>query len=146
MKPLTLIVAALALGGTAQAQPAPPPPAGGASNFTGKATLVAPMRAEKPSKLNAGTVVFEPGARTNWHIHPLGQLLVVTAGRGWLQIEGEPARALKPGDVAWTPPGKKHWHGAARTSELSHVAVTEREEGDEVKWLEPVSEAQYPRD
>lgn len=93
-------------------------------------------------------MTFEPGARTNWHVHSLGQLLVVTAGRAWVQIEGGPVRAFGPGEVVWTPPGAKHWHGATRSSSMTHVGVSEREEGTPVAWLEPVSDAQYqgPRD
>jgi 4-carboxymuconolactone decarboxylase len=137
--PLALL---LFLAGQAHAQPAPPA-AGGASNFTGKATLSGAFRAAGGSRLGAGAVTFEPAARTNWHSHPLGQLLVVTAGRGWMQIEGELVRALKPGDFVWTPPGVKHWHGGTRTSGLTHVAVSEQEEGRGTVWLGPVSDAEF---
>ena len=95
------------------------------------------------SRLGGAAVTFQAGARTHWHTHPLGQLLVVTAGRGWTQIEGEPVRAIGPGDVVWTPPGAKHWHGATPSGAMTHVAVSESEPGRAVTWLEPVSDAQY---
>ena len=88
-------------------------------------------------------MTFQPGARRKWHIHPLGQLLVVTAGRAWVQIEDEPVRALGAGEVVWTPPGAKHWHGATRSSGMTHVSVSESEEGSSVTWLEPVNDWQY---
>jgi 4-carboxymuconolactone decarboxylase len=113
------------------------------SNFTGSVSVTQPFRGSGGARLGGATVTFQPGARTKWHIHPLGQLLVVTAGRAWVQIEGEQVRALGPGEVVWTPPGAKHWHGATRSSSMTHVGVSESEEGSPVTWLEPVSDAQY---
>ncbi len=141
----------------AQAQPpsAPPPltvippgvnpNAGPASNFTGAVTVSSAFRGSGGSRIGGATVTFQPGARSNWHTHPLGQLLVVTDGRGWVQAEGEPAREIKPGDVVWTAPGVKHWHGASRESAMTHVATAESQEGASVKWLEPVTDQQYPQ-
>lgn len=118
------------------------------SNFTGSVSVTQPFTGSGGSRLGGATVTFEPGARTKWHVHSFGQLLVVTAGRAWVQIEGGPVRAFGPGEVVWTPPGAKHWHGATRSSSMTHVGVSEREEGTPVAWLEPVSDAQYqgPRD
>jgi 4-carboxymuconolactone decarboxylase len=113
------------------------------SNFTGSVPVTQPFRGSGGARLGGVTVVFQPGARTKWHIHPFGQLLVVTAGHAWVQLEGEPVRAVGPGDVVWTPPGAKHWHGATRSSTMTHVSVSEYEEGRSVSWLEPVSDEQY---
>ena len=132
--------------GPAQAQPSRPEPSTppqASSNFTGSVSLGTPIRTSGGSRLGGAAVTFQAGARTHWHTHPLGQLLVVTAGRGWTQIEGEPVRALGPGDVVWTPPGAKHWHGATPSGTMTHVAVSESEPGRTVTWLEPVSDAQY---
>ena len=90
-----------------------------------------------------GSFTYGSGARTYWHTHPLGQLLVVTSGRGWVQIEGEPVRIIGPGEVVWIPPGAKHWHGATRSSTMTHVGVSESQEGSVVSWLEPVSDEHY---
>jgi 4-carboxymuconolactone decarboxylase len=119
------------------------PAAAPSSNFTGRVSVGERFRGTGGSRLGGAPVTFEAGARTKWHIHPIGQLLVVMEGRGWMQIEGEPARALWSGDVVWTPPGAKHWHGATRASGMTHVAVAETVEGHDVRWLEPVSDAQY---
>lgn len=113
------------------------------SNFTGSVSVGEPFRGTGGSRLGGAAVTFQAGARTRWHTHPLGQLLVVTAGRGWMQIEGEPVRAIGPGDVVWTPPGAKHWHGATPASTMTHVAISESQPGSAVNWLEPVSDAQY---
>jgi 4-carboxymuconolactone decarboxylase len=113
------------------------------SNFTGSVSVGPSFQATGGSRLGGAPVTFEPGARTRWHVHALGQLLVVTAGRAWVQIEGEPVRDLGPGEVVWTPPDAKHWHGATRSSSMTHVGVSERGEGSTVTWLEPVSDAQY---
>lgn len=85
----------------------------------------------------------EPGARTNWHTHPLGQTLIVTAGCGWTQCEGEPRVEIRAGDVIWCPPGHKHWHGATSTTAMTHIAVQEALDGENVEWLERVTDAQY---
>lgn len=122
----------------------PDRPAGAAAgNFTGSVSVTAPFRGSGGARIGGATVTFAPAARTRWHSHPLGQLLIVTAGRGWAQIEGQPVRALKPGDVVWTPPGASHWHGGTRTSGLTHVAVAEALEGREVRWLGHVSDAEF---
>ena len=88
-------------------------------------------------------VTFEPGARTAWHTHPLGQTLIVTAGCGWAQRMGGPVEEIRPGDVVWFPPGEKHWHGATRTTGMTHIAVQEKLDGKVVDWMEQVSEEEY---
>lgn len=116
---------------------------GPADQFTGTVRrdgLVAP---EAPSRVMPGTVTFEPGARTHWHTHPLGQLLIVTAGRGWVQEEGGERVEVTPGDSVWFPPHVRHWHGGTATTAMSHIAVTEAENGSAVDWLDPVSDADY---
>lgn len=119
------------------------PVQGPAATFTGAVTVTSPFKGTDPARLGGATVTFQPGARSNWHSHPLGQLLVVTAGEGLVQAEGEPVRRIKAGDVVWTPPGVKHWHGAALTSPMTHVAVAEALDGKSVAWLEPVTDATY---
>ncbi len=114
-----------------------------ANNFTGRVTVASPFKGTGDSRLGGATVTFQPGARTHWHSHPLGQLLVVTKGEGWVQAEGEPVRAVKTGDVVWTAAGVKHWHGATPTSAMTHTAVAEAVEGEAVAWLEPVNSSQY---
>jgi 4-carboxymuconolactone decarboxylase len=121
------------------ARPVPGP----AANFTGTVTVTSPFKGGGDARLGGATVTFQRGARSNWHTHPLGQLLIVTAGQGWAQAEGEPVRVIKAGDVVWTAPGVKHWHGATRTRDLTHVAVVEAQDGQSVAWLEPVTEAQF---
>jgi quercetin dioxygenase-like cupin family protein len=101
------------------------------------------LEAQEPSRLTSAIVTFEPGARTNWHTHPLGQLLIVTSGKGWTQCEGEPRVEINAGDTIWCPPGHKHWHGATSDTAMSHIAVQEMLDGKNVEWLEPVSDAQY---
>ena len=100
-----------------------------ASNFTGSVTVASDFAGTGGSRLGGATVTFQPGSRTHWHTHPLGQLLVVTKGKGWVQVEGEAARAIKAGDVVWTAPGVKHWHGATSKSAMTHVAVAESQNG-----------------
>lgn len=114
-----------------------------ASNFTGSVTVASNFAGTGGSRLGGATVTFQPGARTHWHSHPLGQLLVVTKGEGWVQVEGEAVRAVKAGDVVWTAPGVKHWHGATPNSAVTHVAVAESQNGTVVTWLEQVSDEQY---
>jgi 4-carboxymuconolactone decarboxylase len=121
-------------------QPATSAPSG---NFTGKVAVTSPFEGSGDSALSGATVTFEPGARSRWHRHPHGQLLVVTSGQGWTQIEGEPVREMNPGDVIWTPPGVSHWHGGTRSSGLTHVAVSEDRNGAPVQWLEHVTDAQF---
>jgi 4-carboxymuconolactone decarboxylase len=112
-------------------------------NFSGQVTVTAPFRELEGTLLSGATVTFEPGARTRWHRHPHGQLLVVTAGQGWTQIEGEAVRELNPGDVVWTPPGVSHWHGGTRSSGLTHVALSEDRDGATVEWLDYVTDAEF---
>lgn len=105
--------------------------------------MTSPFKGSGDARLGGATVTFQPGARSNWHSHPLGQLLVVTQGEGLVQADGEPVRRIKSGDVVWTPPGVKHWHGATTASALTHVAVAEALDGKSVTWLEPVTDAEY---
>ncbi|WP_039455493.1 (R)-mandelonitrile lyase [Candidatus Jidaibacter acanthamoebae] len=99
----------------------------------------------EPSRITSALVTFEPGARTNWHTHPLGQLLIVTSGKGWTQCEGEPKVEINAGDTIWYPAGHKHWHGATSTSGMSHIAVQEMLDGKNVEWLEKVTDEQYAK-
>ena len=96
-------------------------------------------------RLNAGSVTFEPGARTAWHTHPLGQTLIITAGLGWVQTEGSSIEEVRPGDVVWFPPGEKHWHGATPTTAMTHIAVQESLNGKNVDWMEKVNDTQYSK-
>lgn len=111
--------------------------------FTGTVRLDSPFEATEPASLAGAVVTFEPGARTNWHTHPLGQTLIVTAGQGWVQSEDRARETINPGDVVWFPPGEKHWHGATATTAMTHVALQERQGGNTVTWLEPVNDEQY---
>ena len=113
------------------------------SYFTGKVRLDAPFQGTAPARVGGATVSFEPGARTAWHTHPLGQTLIVTTGIGWVQEWDKPRQALRPGDVVWIPPGVKHWHGASAEVAMSHIAIAEAVDGSPVTWLEQVSNAQY---
>ena len=116
---------------------------GAPTNFVGAARIdpLFPVRA--PSRVSAGYVTFQPGARSMWHTHPLGQTLVVTAGAGWVQEAGGEKHLIKPGDVIWTPPGVKHWHGATSTTGMTHMAIQESLDGKNVEWMEPVTAEQY---
>lgn len=114
--------------------------------FTGTVRIDAPFQATEPAKVGGATVTFEPGARTAWHTHPLGQTLIVTQGRGWLQEWGKEAEPLNHGDIAWIPPGVKHWHGACAQTAMTHIAIAEAVNGSPVEWLEKVSDLQYPND
>ena len=116
---------------------------GAPGNVVGSARIDPLIAVRAPSKVSAGAVTFQPGARSVWHTHPLGQALVVTAGMGWIQQENGEKIVIKPGDVIWTPPGVKHWHGATATTGMSHIAIQESQDGKNVEWLEPVTEAQY---
>lgn len=98
---------------------------------------------QEPSRITSALVTFEPGARSNWHRHPLGQLLIVTAGKGWTQCEGEARVEINAGDSIWCPPGHKHWHGATASTSMSHIAIQEVLDGSAVEWLEPVTDEQY---
>jgi quercetin dioxygenase-like cupin family protein len=111
--------------------------------FTGTVRVDPLFQAGEPTRVSGGQVTFEPGARTMWHTHPLGQTLIVTSGLGWVQCEGGPIEEIRPGDVIWFPPGEKHWHGATRTTALTHIAITESLNGKNVDWMEKVSDEQY---
>lgn len=111
--------------------------------FTGRVRLDPLIEAPEPARVRAASVTFEPGARTAWHTHPLGQTLVVTAGCGRAQREGGPIEEIRPGDVIWFAPGEKHWHGAAPTTAMTHIAIQEALDGTTVEWLEKVSDEQY---
>jgi quercetin dioxygenase-like cupin family protein len=116
---------------------------GAAQYFTG-AVIVDPLYAANDSTTSTGGLVtFEPGARSAWHTHPGGQHLFVTSGTGWVQEEGGQKREIKPGDVIWTPPGVKHWHGATETNAMSHIAITNMVGGKNVDWMEHVTDEQY---
>ncbi len=103
------------------------------------------LKANAPSRVTGASVTFEPEARTAWHSHPLGQTLIVTAGCGLAQHEGGPIEEIRPGDVVWFPPGEKHWHGAAPTTSMTHIAIQEQLDGKAVDWLEHVTDEQYGR-
>jgi quercetin dioxygenase-like cupin family protein len=111
--------------------------------FTGAVHIDAPFKGTEPARVSGATVTFEPGARTAWHTHPLGQTLLVVAGLGWVQREGGPVEEIRPGDIVWFPPGEKHWHGATATTGMSHVAIAETLDGKAVDWMEQVTDAQY---
>lgn len=98
---------------------------------------------EPPGNLQTGTVTFEPCARTHWHTHPLGQILIVTSGCGWVQSWGQAKHLVGPGDIIWTPPQEKHWHGATASTAMAHIAITEAVDGKAVDWLEAVSDDQF---
>ena len=116
---------------------------GPADYFTGKVEVQGRFQREAPARIGGATVTFEPGARTAWHTHPLGQTLIVTRGHGYVQEWGKPAKAIGPGDVVWIPPGVKHWHGAAPNEAMTHVAIAESQNGNSVTWMEKVSDAHY---
>jgi quercetin dioxygenase-like cupin family protein len=118
---------------------------GSADYFTGAVRIDPLFQAPEPARAAGASVTFEPGARTAWHTHPLGQTLIVTAGLGWAQREGGPVEEIHPGDVIWFPPGEKHWHGATPTTAMTHIAVQEALNGKVVDWMEQVSNAQYRR-
>jgi quercetin dioxygenase-like cupin family protein len=111
--------------------------------FTGTVRIDPLFSPPEPSQVMGALVTFEPGARTVWHTHPLGQTLFVTAGCGWAQSDGAPIEEIRPGDVVWFPPGEKHWHGASPTTGMSHLAIQEKLNGSPVTWLEQVTDEQY---
>ena len=113
--------------------------------FTGTVRIDPLFSAPDPARVGGALVTFEPGARTAWHTHPLGQTLIVTAGCGWTQREGEPVEEIRPGDVIWFAPGERHWHGASATTAMSHIAIQEKLNGSPVDWMEHVGDAQYQR-
>lgn len=111
--------------------------------FTGRVRIDPLFPVEAPSRMAGNLVTFEPGARTAWHTHPLGQTVIVTAGLGWAQREGAPREEIRPGDVVRFAPGEKHWHGATDTAGMSHIAIQEELDGSVVTWMEQVGEAEY---
>lgn len=116
-----------------------------ADYFTGSVRIDALFDASEPARVFAASVTFEPGARTAWHTHPLGQTLIVTAGRGWVQRVGGPIEEVNTGDVVWFAPGEKHWHGATPTTAMTHIAIVEKLEGKSADWMELVTDEQYRR-
>ena len=118
---------------------------GSAEYFTGAVRIDPLFEAPDPARARGASVTFEPGARTAWHSHPLGQTLIVIAGCGRAQRWGGPVEEIRPGDVVWFPPGEKHWHGAAPTTAMSHIAIQEKLNGSPVTWMEHVTDEQYRR-
>lgn len=116
---------------------------GAAEYFTGRVRVDPLFEAPDPARVRGAGVTFEPGARTAWHTHPLGQTLIVTSGCGRAQREGGPVEEIRPGDVVWFAPGEKHWHGAAPTTAVTHIAIQEALDGKVVEWMEQVSDDQY---
>jgi quercetin dioxygenase-like cupin family protein len=116
---------------------------GPAEWFTGTVRIDTPFQGNEPARIGGATVTFEPGARTAWHTHPLGQTLIVTAGCGWIQREGETREEIRPGDVVWIEPGEKHWHGATARTAMTHLAIAESLHGKSVVWMEHVNDEQY---
>jgi len=116
---------------------------GSSEVFTGTAYINPVFENKDPFKVNGGQVTFLPGARSNWHTHPAGQVLIVTEGTGWVQEENQEKQVMQPGDVVWCPPGVKHWHGATDTTSVTHYAIQQFKDGKNVEWMEPVTDAQY---
>jgi quercetin dioxygenase-like cupin family protein len=117
--------------------------AGPEANFTGAVTVDPLYAPNDQTASSGGTVTFAPGARSAWHTHPAGQILIVTDGMGWVQEEGGEKREVRPGDVVWAPPGVKHWHGATATTQMRHIAITNMVGGKNVDWMEKVDDADY---
>jgi quercetin dioxygenase-like cupin family protein len=113
--------------------------------FTGTVRIDPLIQAPDPALVSGASVTFEPGARTAWHTHPLGQMLSVTSGLGWAQRDGGVIEEIRPGDVVWFAPGEKHWHGATLTTAMTHIAIQEALDGKTVEWMEKVSEEQYKK-
>jgi quercetin dioxygenase-like cupin family protein len=122
---------------------AQPSRTGPTANFTGTVRIDPLFDQPDPQRVSGASVTFEPGARTAWHVHPLGQTLIVTAGCGWIQSWGGPVEEIRPGDVISCPPGEKHWHGATPTTAVTHIALQEKLDGKVVEWMEKVTEDQY---
>ena len=122
---------------------AQPSSKGPAEYFTGTVRIDPLFSAPDPARVAGASVTFEPGARTAWHTHPLGQTLIVTSGLGWVQREGGPVEEVRPGDVVWFPRGEKHWHGATATTAMTHIAIQERLDGKAADWMEHVTDGQY---
>jgi quercetin dioxygenase-like cupin family protein len=153
MKPAILAAAMLAIAMPAQADAeivvsragSQPSTAGPSENFTGAVRVDSRFKGTGLARISGGTVTFEPGARTAWHTHPLGQTLIVTAGVGRVQHWEGPVQVIRPGDTVWIPPGVKHWHGASAEVGLSHIAFSEALDGKTVDWMEQVTDEQYGR-
>jgi quercetin dioxygenase-like cupin family protein len=111
--------------------------------FTGTVRIDPLFDRTDPARVSGASVTFEPGARTAWHTHPLGQTLIVTAGCGWAQRQGGPVEEIRPGDIIWFPPGEIHWHGATATTAVTHIAIQEKLDGQAVEWMEKVGDEQY---
>src|SRR6266404_6957657 len=118
---------------------------GSAEYFTGNVRIDPLFETPEPAHVVGASVTFEPGARTAWHSHPLGQTLIVMSGLGWAQRERGPIEEIRPGDVVWFAPGEKHWHGASPTAAMTHIAIQEALNGKVVDWMEKVSEEQYKK-
>ena len=116
---------------------------GPAGYFTGTVRVDPLFKADAPARVVGASVTFEPGARTAWHTHPLGQTLLVTAGLGWAQREGGPVEEIRPGDIVWFEPGERHWHGATATTAMQHIAIAEALNDKVVDWMEHVTDEQY---
>ena len=116
---------------------------GPTENFTGSVRVDQAFQANTPGRVSGARVTFEPGARTAWHSHPLGQTLIVTSGAGRVQRWGDPVDEIRPGDLVWIPAGQKHWHGASPTGAMTHIAIGERLDGKSVDWMEKVTDEQY---
>lgn len=116
---------------------------GPADWFTGTVRVDPLFQAPDPALVSGACVTFEPGARTAWHTHPLGQILIVVSGAGWVQRDDGPVENIRPGDVVWFEPGEKHWHGATATTAMSHIAIQEKQDGKVVDWMEHVTDEQY---
>jgi quercetin dioxygenase-like cupin family protein len=113
--------------------------------FTGAVRIDSPFQRTAPARIGGATVTFEPGARTAWHTHPLGQTLIVTAGSGRIQREGGPIEEVRAGDIVWFEPGERHWHGASPTTAMTHIAIAEMLDGRVVEWMEHVTDEEYGR-
>ncbi|HUS34459.1 MAG TPA: cupin domain-containing protein [Verrucomicrobiae bacterium] len=118
---------------------------GPADWFTGTVRIDPLFQPREPSRAAGATVTFEPGARTAWHTHPLGQTLIIVSGAGWVQPDGGPVEEVRPGDLVWFPPGLRHWHGATAKTAMTHIAIQEALNGKMVEWLEKVTDEQYHR-
>lgn len=114
--------------------------------FTGAVRIDPLFDAPDPARARGASVTFEPGARSAWHSHPLGQTLIVTSGCGWVKSEGQPKVEMRPGDVVWCPANERHWHGATPTTAMTHIAIQEALDGKVVEWMEKVSDEQYQAD
>jgi quercetin dioxygenase-like cupin family protein len=153
MKPAILAATMLAIALPAQADTevvvthvgSEPSTVGASENFTGAVRVDSRFKGTGPARISGGTVTFEPGARTAWHTHPLGQTLIVTAGVGRVQHWEGPVQEIRPGDTVWIPPGVKHWHGASAEIGMSHIAFSEALDGRTVDWMEQVTDEQYGR-